>query len=153
LLRTAAAACAAATKTQDGYAVDHTIYLTQKDLERLENLLPTVQSSDNILRLEEELGRAVVLPSEQIPPDVVTMNSRVRVFDASENREMTITLVYPSQADASAGKISVLAPVGSALLGLSVGQSIEWPLPDGRRKILRISEVLYQPEASGDLHL
>jgi regulator of nucleoside diphosphate kinase len=133
--------------------VEQTLYLTQKDFERLENILPTVPESDNILKLEEELARAVVVPSDQIPADVVTMNSRVRFFDESDGREMTVTLVYPSQADASAGKVSVLAPVGSALLGLSVGQSIEWPLPDGRKKILSIKEVLYQPEAAGDLHL
>jgi regulator of nucleoside diphosphate kinase len=130
--------------------VEQTIYLTQRDLDRLENILETLSPSANTQRLEEELYRAVVVDPQDIPPDVVTMNSRVLVFDETENREMALTLVYPSQADADAGKISVLAPVGSALLGLSAGQSIDWPLPDGRSKILHIREVLYQPEAAGD---
>jgi len=131
--------------------MDQKLYLTKIDFDRLESLLDTMASSDNTLRLEEELARAVVVESEDIPPDVVTMNSRVCVFDENEGREMVITLVYPSQADADAGKISVLAPIGSALLGLSTGQSIDWPLPDGRIKTLHIRKVLYQPEASGDV--
>ena len=130
--------------------MEQKLYLTQTDLERLESLLGTIASSDNTIRLEEELARAVVVESKDIPPEVVTMNSRVRVFDETEGREMVLALVYPSQADADAGKISVLAPVGSALLGLSAGQSIAWPLPEGRTKTLQIREVLYQPEASGD---
>ncbi len=130
--------------------MEQKLYLTKTDLDRLESLLDTLAPSDNTSRLEEELARAVVVESDAIPPDVVTMNSRVRVFDKSEGRELVIALVYPSQADADAGKISVLAPVGSALLGLSTGQSIEWPMPDGRTKTLQIREVLYQPEASGD---
>ena len=130
--------------------MEQKLYLTQTDLERLESLLGTIASSDNTIRLEEELALAVVVESKDIPPDVVTMNSRVRVFDETEGREMVLALVYPSQADADAGKISVLAPVGSALLGLSAGQSIAWPLPEGRTKTLQIREVLYQPEASGD---
>jgi len=133
-----------------GYAVEQKLYVTQTELERLESLLDTIASSENTLRLEEELARAIVVEAKDIPPDVVTMNSCVRVFDETEGREMVFTLVYPSQADADTGKISVLAPVGSALLGLSVGQSIDWPMPDGRTKTLQIREVIYQPEASGD---
>lgn len=132
------------------YAVEQRLYLTHTDLERLESLLDTLAPSQNTLRLEEELARAVVVESKDIPPDVVTMNSRVRVFDENEGRELVLTLVYPSLADADAGRISVLAPVGSALLGLSVGQSIDWPMPEGRTKTLQILEILYQPEASGD---
>ena len=93
------------------------------------------------------------VPSDQIPPHVVTMNSRVRFKDESSGTELTVTLVYPGDADASTGRISILAPVGSALIGLSVGDTIEWQLPNGRTKTLRIVELLYQPEAAGDLHL
>jgi regulator of nucleoside diphosphate kinase len=100
--------------------------------------------------LQAELDRADVVGHDEVPAGVVTMNSRVRVFDENEGRELVLTLVYPSQADADAGRISVLAPVGSALLGLSVGQSIDWPMPEGRTKTLQILEILYQPEASGD---
>jgi|GEM_PF-3392680 len=88
------------------YAVEQRLYLTHTDLERLESLLDTLAPSQNTLRLEEELARAVVVESKDIPPDVVTMNSRVRVFDENEGRELVLTLVYPSQADADAGRIS-----------------------------------------------
>src|SRR5690606_17221906 len=103
--------------------------------------------------LEQELARAEVVPSEEISPDIVTMNSRARFVDEDEREELEMTLVYPRDADIEQGRISVLAPVGAALLGLSVGQEIEWPLPRGGTKRLRVSAIVYQPEAAGDLHL
>lgn len=103
--------------------------------------------------LSEELERAEVLPAAEITGDVVTMNSRVVFRDEETGEHREISLVYPRASDPRQGRISVLAPVGSALLGLSVGQTIDWPLPRGRRKRLRLVEVLYQPEQAGDLHL
>ena len=91
-------------------------------------------------------GHAVVVEPTKIPPDVVTMNSRVRFEDLD-------TGVYPKDADVNEGRVSVLAPVGSALLGLSVGQSIQWPLPGEKNRHLRVVSVTYQPEAAGDLDL
>jgi regulator of nucleoside diphosphate kinase len=88
-----------------------------------------------------------------MPADVVTMRARVTVEDTVNGRRRELVLVYPEEADASASKISVLAPVGVAILGLRVGDTVEWPLPNGRTTHLRIVEIPYQPEAAGDLHL
>jgi regulator of nucleoside diphosphate kinase len=124
------------------------IYLTQNDLDRLVRLVET-QPGKQLEKLEGELVRANVVPRDKIPKDVVTMNSRV-VFEnetTSERRE--ITLVYPANADIDAGRISVLVPVGTALLGLRVGQWIDWELPGGKKQRYRIVEVPYQPEAAG----
>jgi len=140
----------------DSMSDDRTIFVTEQDLERFTRVLDARKSgreTDACAALEEELGRAHVVESEAIPPDVVTMNSRVRFQDVDSLDEMEVTLVYPQEADVNAGKISVLAPVGSALLGLSCGQSIEWPVPAGRTRRLRIVDVIYQPEAAGDLQL
>ncbi len=131
---------------------DRRIYVTETDMALLETMLLHTRS-DTVSELEAELARATVVKSTEIPPDAVTMNSRV-VFEDTETRvTKTVTLVYPADADAAAGRISVLAPVGSALLGLSVGQVIEWPVPSGKRRKLRIIEVLYQPEAAGQMDL
>ncbi|NLY94346.1 MAG: nucleoside diphosphate kinase regulator [Myxococcales bacterium] len=133
------------------------IYVTQRDKERLDSLLVTaVVSSRNreaAEALESELVNAKVVPPEEVPPDVVTMNSKVRFIDLDSDEERIVTLVYPKDADPAESKVSVLAPVGAALLGLSVGQCIDWPMPGGRVKRLKIAEVLYQPEAAGDYDL
>ena len=97
--------------------------------------------------LERELDRAIVVSSAAVAADVVTMNSRVRYTDEKDGLKRTVSLVYPSHANAAAGKVSVLAPVGTALLGLSEGQSIEWDFPDGSRR-LKVEEVVHQPERS-----
>ncbi|MCC6849274.1 MAG: nucleoside diphosphate kinase regulator [Deltaproteobacteria bacterium] len=130
------------------------IYVTRQDFDRLSHLLEFHGSGrDRYAGLEEELGRAKVVDAAAIPPDVVTMNSRVRFQDESTGEELEITLVYPKDAAVDQGRVSVLAPVGSALLGLSVGQSIEWPMPANRSRRLRVAAVTYQPEASGDSDL
>jgi regulator of nucleoside diphosphate kinase len=96
--------------------------------------------------LRRELDRAIVVSREAVPPDVATMNSLVRYSDETERITRTVALVYPSAAQGSQGMVSVLAPVGTALLGLSEGQSIDWDFPDGSRRRLRLEEVLHQPE-------
>lgn len=129
------------------------IVISSLDLERIEALLermpPTQAAQYQALR--GELDRADVLEPADIPADVVTMNSVVTFKDDDSGDELTISLVYPAGAGVP-GTVSILAPVGSALLGLKVGQPIEWPTPDGRRRQLRVLEIEYQPEASGDLH-
>lgn len=127
-----------------------TIYVTEHDLQRLEGIVGSGQSP-NLDLLRDELDRATIVKSGEIPPNVVTMNSRVKFADLNSREELQITLVYPHSADASAGKISILAPVGAALLGLSVGDHIEWPVPSGKTRTLKVTEVLYQPEAEGKL--
>jgi regulator of nucleoside diphosphate kinase len=124
------------------------ILVTETDQAMIERLIQFEAASENLSRLEKELDRAVVVNPVDIPPDVVTIDSHVRFEDMISGKESVVFLVLPSRADASAGRISVFAPVGSALLGLSVGQSIEWPLPSGRRMVIHVKEVLYQPESA-----
>lgn len=132
------------------------IAVTHEDLARLravvERHLPGPQAAAAEM-LEHELDRAVVLPQGQIPADIVTMRSKV-VFEQPETgKRREAVLVYPEETDLARGRISVLAPVGMALLGLSKGDSVTWPLPDGGSATLRIVSVLYQPEAAGDFEL
>lgn len=130
------------------------IIVSSLDMQRLEALLESPNSSAYAGRdaLEAELERAEVVEPGQVPPDVVTMNSVVRFEMDTPRQEFQLTLVYPKDADNSAEKISVMAPVGSALLGLSVGDEIEWPRPGGAATKVRIVEVVFQPERAGSLH-
>jgi regulator of nucleoside diphosphate kinase len=130
------------------------IVLTSQDLDRLEALLESLPANAFPGRneLEDELHRADIVEPEQIPPSVVTMNSTVRFRIDSSGEEYCLTLVYPKDVDGSGDKISILAPVGSALLGLSMGDEIEWPGPGGGTIKLRIVEVVYQPEREGKFY-
>ncbi|MEO9163908.1 MAG: nucleoside diphosphate kinase regulator [Casimicrobiaceae bacterium] len=101
--------------------------------------------------LADELDNAEVVDSRRIPPDVVTMNSRLLFKDQTTGETREVTIVFPQDADAPNGKVSVLAPVGTALLGLAENQSIVWPFPDGSKRCLRVLEVIYQPESDGEL--
>ena len=137
----------------DADAVDRAgdIVVTAADYERLKGLIPLSRNArdrDAAEALADELERAEVVPAERIAGNVVTMNSRVvfRDEETGENRE--VLLVYPEDSDPEHGQISIFAPVGTALLGLSVGQTIDWPLPLGRLKRYRVIEVSYQPEAA-----
>ena len=125
------------------------IYLTQGDMDRLLALVDAYPGR-RFENLERELLRAHVVPREKIPADVVTMGSRVVFEDTATSERREVTLVYPGSADIDAGKISVLVPIGTALLGLRVGQSIDWEVPGGGKRRYRIAAVPYQPEAAGD---
>ena len=100
-------------------------------------------------RLAAELKRAVVIDARCIADDIVRMNSRVRFEDQSTGERREVTIVFPHEANTSTGSISVLTPVGTALLGLAVDQSIVWPFPDGTQHRLRVLKIIYQPEADG----
>ncbi len=130
------------------------VVLTSQDLDRLEALLESLPS--NALpgkeELRNELDRAEIVEPEQIPPSVVTMNSTVRFRIDSSGEDFCLTLVYPKDVDGSGDKISILAPVGGALLGLSTGDEIEWPRPGGGTIKVRIVEVVYQPEREGKFY-
>lgn len=130
------------------------IVVSEQDLERLEKLVASLSSAPvpGLEELEEELSRADVVPSTAIPPNVVTMNSTVRFREVDSDREFQLALVYPRDQGVDGSTISILAPVGSALLGLSEGETIEWPKPGGGSLHVRIEEVIYQPERAGDLH-
>lgn len=127
------------------------IFLTQNDMDRLLQLVDAYPGQ-RFEKLESELVRAKVVPREKMPKDAVTMNSRVVFEDETTGERREITLVYPGSADIDAGKISVLVPVGTALLGLRVGQSIDWQLPGGEKRRYRIVAVPFQPEAAGEPH-
>jgi regulator of nucleoside diphosphate kinase len=96
------------------------------------------------------LDNADLVAPAEMAPDVVTMRSRVRVADAAGAPARELTLAYPSEADAAQGRVSVLSPIGTALLGAKVGEIARWMLPDGRAAALRVEAVLFQPEASGE---
>lgn len=121
---------------------DRSIVVTNRDLALLRMLREHAH-------LASELDRADVVDSRDVPPDVVTMNSRVVFEDVASGRTTEITIVLPHDADVQRGKVSVLAPVGTALLGLAEGDSILWPFPDGSSRSLRVVAVTYQPEAEG----
>ncbi|HCR1367973.1 TPA: nucleoside diphosphate kinase regulator [Pseudomonas aeruginosa] len=126
------------------------ITITRLDLQRLERLLDGLDEFGPAAEaLEAELSRAQVVGHDEIPPGVVTMNSTVRCREESSGKEYTLTLVYPEDV-AGEGKVSILAPVGTALLGLTIGQTIDWPAPSGKTLKLTLLEIEYQPETAGD---
>ena len=129
------------------------LVLSRLDCDRLDTLLEQpANAGPQFDALREELARAEVREPRDMPPDAITMNSTARFRDESTGEERELTLVYPRDADGSPDKVSILAPVGSALLGLRAGQSIEWTLPGGRSTRLRVLGIQYQPEAAGELH-
>ncbi|MBM5569996.1 MULTISPECIES: nucleoside diphosphate kinase regulator [Deefgea] len=130
------------------------ITISSLDLSRLEQIIAQIENQNlpHIDALRRELDRADVVEPTQIPADLVTMNSTVRFVEEATQADYELTLVYPDRAGET-GTISILLPVGSALLGLSIGQSIDWQVPGGRLIRLRIVDVLRQPEAMGDYHL
>jgi regulator of nucleoside diphosphate kinase len=129
------------------------IYITDSDMKRLTPMVEKHKDSRDDLRpLQTELSHARVVPSKEVPPNVITMNSKARLRDLSTGEEMTFTLVFPDKANADEDKISVLAPVGTAMLGQRVGDEFEWEVPAGKVR-LKVEALLYQPEAAGDFHL
>ena len=130
------------------------IILSSLDMDRIEALLATIPANAlaGKAELQAELDRADVLPPDQVPPTVVTMNSTVKFSIVETGKEFCLTLVYPRDMDGSADRISIFAPVGSALLGLSVGDELAWPGPGGKAMTVCVTEVIYQPERAGELH-
>ena len=137
---------------------DTNIYITKPDQERLTRLIEFTRERDDdanrkyLDSLEEELAKADVVQQQDIPPDVITMRSTVRLKDLDTGQEMIYGLVFPTEANYDDGKISVLAPIGTAMLGYRLGDVIEWKVPSGLRR-LKVEKVLYQPESKGDYHL
>ncbi len=128
------------------------ILVTDRDKARLSEiveLFSTKRYDVLVAFLRRELERAKVIASERVPRHVATMNSRVRYRDDTTGDVLSVTLVYPGEEDDLLGRISILSPLGTALLGLSEGQSIAWTSLDGRRRRVTLLEVVYQPEAAG----
>jgi regulator of nucleoside diphosphate kinase len=123
------------------------LIITARDLARLRRVID-LHDTPTAEQLEGELQRATVVDPREVPPTVVTMNSEVAYEDCATGERRVVRVVFPNEADAGRGKVSVMAPIGSALIGLSVGQEIEWRVPGGTKRI-RVVEIRYQPEASG----
>ncbi|HPB16006.1 MAG TPA: nucleoside diphosphate kinase regulator [Smithellaceae bacterium] len=137
--------------------IERKIHITRYDMDRLTELIDGLRLSPKANQahldlLEKELYRAVLVDPQQIPHDVITMNSKVIITDTESGEKTTYTLVFPSAANISENKLSIMAPLGMALLGYRTGDIIEWPVPSGVRK-LKVDKIIYQPEASGDYHL
>jgi regulator of nucleoside diphosphate kinase len=129
------------------------VYITHSDMLKLRSLIESMKSSrEDINTLASELDQARVLTAGDIPRDVITMNSTAKLRDLETGELMTYTLVFPAKANIEQGHISVLAPIGTAMLGHRVGDEITWTVPAGQVR-LRVEDVLYQPEAAGHFHL
>ena len=132
------------------------IVITAADFDRLHGLVESPRyrttHADLLHTLKEELDRGEVVRPDRVPKNVVTMRSMMRICDLDDNQRETYTLVYPDEADIISGKLSVLAPLGTALLGTRAGQVVSFDAPAGQRR-LKVEKILYQPEAAGDLHL
>ncbi|QSX09106.1 nucleoside diphosphate kinase regulator [Alkalibacter rhizosphaerae] len=135
--------------------MERQIYITELDKNRILEQIGYQKefgsgNRGGLEELEKELGRAIVVDSHKIPPDVITMNSVIQIrFDDDLDDLEEITLVYPNEAAAMENKISIMAPVGTALLGHREGNEVEWEVPDGKVKII-VEKILYQPEAAGN---
>lgn len=136
----------------------HKITVSEHDRTRLERLIERIRENGsdadrhNADQLESELRRANVLGPEEMPKDVITMNSIVRMCDLESKKEYVYSLSFPADSEPTEGRISILAPVGTAMLGYRIGDVIDWPVPKGTRR-LEVLEIIYQPESAGHMHL
>lgn len=131
------------------------IVITQHDLDRLRRVINDAEISrtrDDLAGLKGELERARIVAPEDVPSDVVTMNSKVELIDIETDEVMEVSLVFPDDTDSVPDAVSILAPVGTAIIGYGQGDTIEWPTPSGKRAF-RIQRVLFQPEAAGNWEL
>ena len=133
---------------------NNSIIVTQLDYQRLRQLAYSGDtrnkgSAENLHRLIMEIKKAKVVKPTRIDPDVVTMNTELELTDLDSNTTRRLKLVYPQQANIGRGYVSILAPVGTALLGYKKGDIIEWDVPSGKKRFL-IKEILFQPEANGE---
>ena len=133
------------------------IFITRQDRERLTFMLDEALAGKHrdaafLKELARELALAEIVEPKNVPADVVTMNSRVVVRDVTSGENSEYTLVFPEQADIAQGRLSVVSPIGTAILGYAKGDTITWQTPGGPRQI-KIVDIPYQPEAAGDFHL
>ena len=133
------------------------IYITTSDYQRLSALVERSRERNGdadreyLDQLEEELAQAELVNPKEIPGDVITMRSKVSLKDLKSGKTVMYSLVFPSEANSNEGHISVLAPIGTALLGNKSGDVVESRVPSGLRR-LKVKEILYQPEAAGNYH-
>lgn len=129
-----------------------TIYITRLDMQRLRDMLLNASrlwDKSYVQKLERELDRARIVEPQSVPENIITMNSTVRLVDLETCEDLVLTLVYPDQSNIAEGKISVIAPVGTAILGCKKGDTVEWEVPDGVRAF-KVDHILFQPEAAGE---
>ncbi|AMF92490.1 nucleoside diphosphate kinase regulator [Vibrio fluvialis] len=131
-------------------STNHTIVVSTLDMDRISALLEQMPKlSPELEKLEDELDRATIKEPQEMPDNVVSMNSTVRFKFMGKEEIIQKNLVYPNEVKSN-DDISIFAPVGSALLGLAAGQTLTWPMPGGAEKTIEILEVVYQPEREGD---
>jgi regulator of nucleoside diphosphate kinase len=133
------------------------IYITQYDLERLLKVLRELPEKKHVTNfsvqeLEDELNRGIVVSPKEVPENVITMNSRVLMRDVESGNDMTLWLVFPDKVDAVKNPVSILSPLGTAMIGYKVGDVFEWESPSGTKKI-EVLDILYQPERVGNFVL
>lgn len=133
------------------------IYITEKDMARLEELLSVTGESisrdqKHLEELSEELMSAEVVESDDIPSNVITMNSIVLLNDLERSEHMAYTIVFPREANIEQNRVSVLSPLGTAMIGCRVGHVLKFRTPTGERR-MKVVKILYQPEKAGDFHL
>lgn len=127
------------------------LYVTEPDMERLQALIEIGGGSNTryLADLEDELDHAHIVCPKEVPGNVITMNSTVRLQDLDTGKEKIYTIVYPGDTKRVPGAVSVLAPIGTALIGCCEGDVVEWDVPLGTKR-LKVLEVMYQPERTGD---
>lgn len=133
------------------------ITITKSDYSRIKNCINDAKQSKSISAADaesllKELNSAKIVASDKVPGNVVTMNSIVKISFLNSDKQLQFQIVYPGKANVKDKKVSIFSPIATALLGYSQGDEIEWIVPAGPTKI-RIDDIIYQPEASGDYDL
>ncbi|HEY9169208.1 MAG TPA: nucleoside diphosphate kinase regulator [Lutibacter sp.] len=133
------------------------IILNKLDYARIKKCISDARNFKSINAAEaekliNELNSAKIVEPKDVPSDVVTMNSIVKLSFLNNNKQVQFQIVYPDQANLKEYKISIFSPIATALIGYKVGDEIEWVVPAGLTQ-LRIDEIIYQPEAAGDFNL
>ena len=135
--------------------MERNLYISELDHARLTRLIEEVnygvaEPDESFCILQAELVRATVVAPKELPRDVISMRSRILI--ALDGEEKEISLVYPDEANRATGKLSILSPIGTAIIGYRAGDVVNWHTPGGLKRI-EIREVLYQPESAGDYEL
>jgi len=133
------------------------IFITQYDLERLKKLLDDIPQENHskdfyVQELARELNRGIVVAPKDVPENVITMNSRVLLRDVESGKDMTCWLVFPDKVDAVKNPVSILSPLGTAMIGYKVGDVFSWESPAGIKQ-MEVLDILYQPERVGNFVL
>jgi regulator of nucleoside diphosphate kinase len=144
------------TRTNSQEPVKGFIFITRNDKKRLLELLNVAKSFDfrddvDLNDLAVKLKHAFGVDAREVAGDIITMKSRAELVDLDTGEKVTFAVVFPRDADIEVGRISVLAPLGAAMLGYRVGDEFDWKVPYGRRRF-KVTQILYQPEAAGDYH-